>query len=228
MLRLIAFFAALFIAAWCGWNAYVTYAPDEYDVTAPLDLTLKPTFVTLWKLESASAETCFGALERANVSFTRLPDEEKGEGCFLENVATLDQSLVSWGGGVSLTCPMLARLLLWERHSLLPAADTHLGAEIVRISHFGTYACRNVNNSETGRRSEHARAAAIDFAGVQLENGESVTVDQDYDSADEKGAFLEEIKDGACALFPTVLGPDYNAAHRNHFHFDDGRFSICR
>jgi len=29
-------------------------------------------------------------------------------------------------------------------------------------------------------------------------------------------------------LFQTVLGPDYNAAHANHFHMDMGSFRICR
>jgi hypothetical protein len=28
------------------------------------------------------------------------------------------------------------------------------------------------------------------------------------------------VRDGACDLFATVLSPDYNAAHRDHFHLD--------
>jgi hypothetical protein len=33
-------------------------------------------------------------------------------------------------------------------------------------------------------------------------------------------AFLRRLHKGACGLFGTVLGPDANAAHRDHFHFD--------
>ncbi|MFN3798647.1 MAG: extensin family protein, partial [Sphingobium yanoikuyae] len=33
-------------------------------------------------------------------------------------------------------------------------------------------------------------------------------------------AFLRDVRDGACGLFSTVLSPDYNAAHRDHFHLD--------
>ena len=33
-------------------------------------------------------------------------------------------------------------------------------------------------------------------------------------------AFLREVRDGACDLFATVLSPDYNAAHADHFHLD--------
>ena len=40
--------------------------------------------------------------------------------------------------------------------------------------------------------------------------------------------FTRELRDGACGLFNGVLGPDYNAAHRDHFHLDNGPFRICR
>ena len=44
---------------------------------------------------------------------------------------------------------------------------------------------------------------------------------RDWDSADaRKAAFLRDIRDGACGMFTTVLSPDYNAAHRDHFHLD--------
>jgi hypothetical protein len=42
----------------------------------------------------------------------------------------------------------------------------------------------------------------------------------DWEDQDGKAAFLREVRDGACPLFATVLSPDYNAAHRDHFHFD--------
>ncbi len=41
-------------------------------------------------------------------------------------------------------------------------------------------------------------------------------------------AFLREVRDGACGIFHAVLGPDYNALHRSHFHFDMGRYRQCR
>jgi hypothetical protein len=40
--------------------------------------------------------------------------------------------------------------------------------------------------------------------------------------------FLQEARDGACRFFDGVLGPDYNAAHRDHFHLDRGPYRICR
>ena len=47
-------------------------------------------------------------------------------------------------------------------------------------------------------------------------------------TARPEAAFLREVNDGACRFFNAVLGPDYNAAHRDHFHLDMGRWRVCR
>jgi hypothetical protein len=33
-------------------------------------------------------------------------------------------------------------------------------------------------------------------------------------------AFLKRVHSGSCTLFATVLGPEANEAHRDHFHLD--------
>lgn len=38
--------------------------------------------------------------------------------------------------------------------------------------------------------------------------------------ATTEAVFLRRVHDGACSVFGTVLGPEANEAHRNHFHFD--------
>ena len=43
-----------------------------------------------------------------------------------------------------------------------------------------------------------------------------------------KAAFLRQMHSGACHGFAAVLGPDYNAAHRDHFHLDRGPYRVCR
>ena len=40
--------------------------------------------------------------------------------------------------------------------------------------------------------------------------------------------FLRDVRDGACSVFDSVLGPEYNAAHRDHFHVDRGGYRMCR
>ncbi|WP_158007467.1 extensin family protein [Methyloceanibacter stevinii] len=39
-------------------------------------------------------------------------------------------------------------------------------------------------------------------------------------SRDEAKSFLRTIHGDACKVFWTVLGPEANAAHRDHFHLD--------
>jgi hypothetical protein len=63
-------------------------------------------------------------------------------------------------------------------------------------------------------------------AGFVLANGERIRVVNDWNNS--HGAFLREVRDGACQFFDGVLSPDYNAAHRDHFHLDRGPYRICR
>jgi hypothetical protein len=81
-----------------------------------------------------------------------------------------------------------------------------------------------------GRWSEHATGNAIDIAGFVLEDGRRISVLGDWDGEDAEARFLRAVRDGACKSFATVLSPDYNAAHADHFHLDqDGRWSgVCR
>ncbi len=206
---------------------YLQCAPANYNLAEPLDLTDKPTFVTEWKLQFANTDQCYAALQNAGVEIERLPDEVKGPGCEFEGVGRLDQSLATWGKDVTLTCPMLAGVALWERHALQPLAQEMLGSRVAQVRHYGTYSCRNINNERNGRRSEHATANAFDIAGFVLANGEEVSVLRDWGKRSPKGRFLDRIHDRACDHFNAVLGPDYNTLHRDHFHFDQGSYETC-
>ena len=75
----------------------------------------------------------------------------------------------------------------------------------------------------------HARAEAIDVAAFVLADGRRISVLGDWNAgeADER-EFLRTVQRSACKRFGTVLGPDYNAAHANHFHLEEGNGSFCR
>jgi hypothetical protein len=107
-----------------------------------------------------------------------------------------------------------------------PAALRHLGREVARIEHFGTYACRNIRGGHM--LSQHASANALDVAGFRLRNGPHVTVLKDFRRDDARGRFLRQSRDGACRWFRTVLSPDYNAAHADHLHLDQGFWGKCQ
>ena len=40
---------------------------------------------------------------------------------------------------------------------------------------------------------------------------------------DAERTFLRAVHQGACGVFTTVLGPNYDANHRDHFHLDLAR-----
>ena len=220
---------AVLLAA--GGYAYLHYLPDRYNPFAPLSIAERPSFLTEWKLRALKVDpkACFAALDAAGIGYQAVADRETGEGCGFEDAARLRQSTVPWGAaGLPLTCPMIAALTIWERHDLQPAAERLLGTQVARVNHYGSYACRNVSNAHTGRRSQHATANALDVAGFRLADGREVSVVRHWENGGAEGRFLAEVHDAACGRFASVLGPAYNAAHADHFHFDMGVFGLCR
>jgi hypothetical protein len=111
---------------------------------------------------------------------------------------------------------------------VLPAAQRNLGKRVTRLEHFGSYSCRNIYGRENARRSRHATADAIDVAGFRLADGTRIRVVRDWSSDTPEALFLHEVHRGACRFFDGVLGPEYNVAHRDHFHLDRGGFGVCR
>jgi hypothetical protein len=102
-----------------------------------------------------------------------------------------------------------------------------LGAEIERIETFGTYNCRPIAGS--GKLSEHAHSNAVDVSAFVLSDGRRITIEQGWNGDRQTRQFLEIVRASACKRFRTVLSPDYNVAHRDHFHFDmGGRGGFCR
>jgi hypothetical protein len=118
------------------------------------------------------------------------------------------------------SCPVAAALALWEREVVQPAAQRHLGAKVTRIDHAGSFSCRRLYGRAEGRFSEHATADAIDIIGFRLADGRRISVLGDWRGSPAEAAFLRQVRDGACDLFSTVLSPDYNSAHADHFHLD--------
>ncbi|MNV88609.1 hypothetical protein D3C71_1828280 [compost metagenome] len=51
---------------------------------------------------------------------------------------------------------------------------------------------------------------------------------RDWPGEGEAARFLRLVHEGACASFNVTLGPEYNAAHRDHWHVDMGLLRMCR
>ena len=175
---------------------------------------------------------CLADLSATGASYTRHPDQDFGNGCRTigtVKVASLqgDASRFAVGNIGPVTCDAAEKLSAWARFGVDRAARKILGSGLARIETFGTYQCRNV--AGTSRRSGHASANAIDVSAFVLEDGRRLTVLDDwYGGTVEEREFLRVIWRSACKRFGTVLGPEYNSAHKNHFHLEADRAGFCR
>tara|TARA_B100001123_G_C15277349_1_gene1012663 strand:- start:311 stop:1015 length:705 start_codon:yes stop_codon:yes gene_type:complete len=214
------------LGLWLG-NQWLAEQPDSNKFWKPLNPDSPIGWFTKTKVMALqnNPEQCHAFLQRAGVDFTPLSDRQAGQ-CQLHEQTLLKQSNYRYSATVKGTCPLIAALVLWEKQVVAPAAETHLASPIRSIAHYGIFACRNVRGS--GRRSQHATANAIDIAAFTTESGQTIRITRDWEADTQNGAFLHQIHRQSCALFRGALGPDYNAAHHDHFHFDLGRFSFCR
>lgn len=221
--------AAIVLAVVFGIYAFVRSRPQDLPWT-PLDLAETPGMFTGRKLVALGQdfEHCQALLTRAGVDYTVLdPVRPSQQQCGYDNgvrptggAAALRYS----PPGLGMSCPVAAAMAMLEWNVIQPAAQRHFGSPVRTIEHFGTYSCRRLYGRSEGDFSQHATANAIDIAGFVLADGTRITLIRDWDGsgaqAAEKAAFLREVRDGACDLFATTLSPDYNAAHRDHFHLD--------
>jgi hypothetical protein len=189
-----------------------------------------PHGLTRYKLARLAREPalCMQVLQTAAMRWQSVPDRDTGTGCGLRNAVRIERTQWQVGPAFTLSCPAAVALALWEQHALAAAAARHLRSPLTRLEHFGSYACRNVNHAQAGRRSQHATADALDIAGFVTADGRRIGVLRDWDDEDAEARFLREAHQGACRFFNAVLGPEYNAAHRDHLHVDMGPWRACR
>lgn len=213
------------------WEA----VPPDWNPWQPLSVNHRLTPVTRWKLLQlqTSPQACRTALATAPAEalrYTPLEDYTPMAGCPLENVVHIEKSEIEFNSPFIISCSWAVAWLMFERNELQRLALMHMDSHVDRIDHYGSFACRNVYNREQGRRSQHATASAFDIAAFRLANGERVSVLEHWGKPDAPGksAFLRAFQDRACDYFGTVLGPDYNQAHANHFHLDTSNLGFCR
>jgi hypothetical protein len=215
-------------ALFVGARAWLHTHP-QHNPWAPLDLSDPPGWATQGKLAALREEPaeCRAVLARSDVAFTALEPLGEGE-CARPDRLTLDAMPLA--ERAETTCALGAGLELWQRR-VQPLAEDMLDSRIARIEHYGSYSCRRMYGSNTGRWSEHATGNAIDIAGFVLADGRRITVARDWNGEGDEAAFLHRAREEGCGIFGTVLSPDYNAAHADHLHFDQaarGFGGYCR
>lgn len=213
-------------AIWRGWIE----VPPRWNPWAPLDVHAQPNLLTPFKLARLRSDPalCDQVLADSGLRYSRQADSPASAKCPLQNTLRVQGGNLALSSSFLASCPLAVAYVLFDIHTLQPAAQTVFGQRVARVDHLGSFACRNVYGRAQGRLSQHASANALDIAGFRLADGRRVSVLGDWNDEGDKGRFLREVRDGACKQFDTVLGPEYNAAHRNHFHLDMGRWQVCR
>lgn len=214
---------------------------DDYNPWAPLDVMALPNALTAYKLSRVQTDPamCLATLAQTGMQYDTVPDRITGTGCGFENAVRLRAAGVRFGAPLTLSCPMAMSFFMWEHHALQPAASARFGQRVVAVDTLGSYACRNVNTGEGSAsgntsRSRHATANALDISGLTLEKGQRFSVLKHWSASTNDAALspesllLKDAHDGACRYFKGVLGPDYNAVHRDHFHLETGGYRMCR
>ena len=116
----------------------------------------------------------------------------------------------------------------WLRHHAIPTIGNK-GGGLVQIQVAAHYACRTRNNRPGARLSEHALGNAIDISAFVLADGTRLTVLNDWRG--RNGQLMKRLHASACGPFGTVLGPNSDRHHQDHFHFDVAEYrggSYCR
>lgn len=217
---------AISAAFWLG------LVPQRYSPFPPLDLAAGPGLFLDAQLAVLRRDfpLCQAILKAPHVTAIPVADKDFVKQCGWRNGVRLSSAGGAQISVEPLTCEMAAALALWVEYALQPAAVEILGSRVASIDDMGTYDCRNIIGNKLWRdvRSEHAKANALDIAGFKLEDGRRISVLGDWKGKGPEGQFLREVHRRACRYFRVTLGPEFNDAHKNHFHFDRGLLWRCK
>ena len=118
----------------------------------------------------------------------------------------------------SMNCKTARVLHSWTTKQAIPTiGNTGGGVRSFKVA--AHYACRTRNHQRGARLSEHAKGNAIDISEFRLADGSAISVLNDWGGG-KRGKILRNLHKSACGPFGTVLGPNSDRHHRDHFHFD--------
>jgi len=223
---------------------------------APRDMTTIPW--TEAEIAEAKAK-CSEALSPLTLNYEPLPPIK--EGLCGAPAPILLKSLgrdpeIALDPPATVTCTLAKALSAWLSESVQPHAKALFNSPVTKL-HVGSYTCRNRNGGADLPLSEHALANALDISDFVLASGERIAVVDSWPSdnpplpmpnpdrvssissvkrvsvslEDPERVFLKSVRDDACGIFGTVLGPGADEAHKSHLHLDmkeRGGGSFCQ
>ncbi|HEY0594526.1 MAG TPA: extensin family protein [Sphingopyxis sp.] len=209
-------------------------AHPEHIPRARFELAHPQGWATESKLVALARDdaACFAVFDRAGAGYLRRPAVGNGT-CRASQrmILTGDRFVPTMRpANAAPGCAVTAAMALWNRDVVQPLAQRHFGQKVVALENLGSYNCRKIAGGQA--QSEHSTANAIDISAFILADGTRMTLINDWAPGDRRSEFLHAVRDGSCGLFSTVLSPDYNRAHADHFHLDMAArragWSVCR
>ena len=205
--------------------------PARFTPLPRLDLGNPLPLISDWQLAELRYDRrlCREVISSPLISAKMIGDRRLKKGCGWVNAVRMSAAGHASIGVNRVTCQVAAATALWAQYVVQPEAQRIFGKRVTGIENYGTYSCRNIvgNSFWQDRRSEHASANAIDIAGFRLEGGERISVLRHWRGTGKKAEFLRAVHRGGCSYFRVSLSPDFNAAHKDHFHFDRGILWTC-
>ncbi len=128
-----------------------------------------------------------------------------------------------------MNCRTAKALKKWVNKGMKPAVGK-AGGGVKEIRVAAHYACRTRNNQPGAKISEHGKGNAIDISAFRLNDGSLITVLGGW-RTQHQGPILKKMHKSACGPFGTVLGPNSDRFHQDHFHFDTAKYrsgSYCK
>jgi hypothetical protein len=151
-------------------------------------------------------------------------------GCGVKNpVRVTSVAGVRLSQPATITCDTAEALSDWVRRAAIPEIGNR-GGGLQSLKVAAHYACRTRNNRPGAKISEHGKGRAIDISGFTLADGSTLSVLKGWRDPSVAEAFRNMHKK-ACGPFGTVLGPNADRYHQDHFHFDTAAYrsgSYCR
>ncbi|MCI1899318.1 MAG: extensin family protein [Enterobacter sp.] len=206
------------------------WLPSYYNPFVPLNLDDPPGKITQYKLRRLTPEACASLLSQANqkqLIQTQTLADSAGDCPLTDVVRVRNFGPVTLSSSFIASCPLALSSALFVHQQARPLTQTLMGSELARIKHVGSFACRNIYHRPDARRSEHASADALDISAFQLANGQRVTVLRGW-REEKTYPWLRALLSASCDYYGNGLGPEYNAAHANHFHLGMRGFGLCR
>lgn len=142
-------------------------------------------------------------------------------GCAIaEPVSLVEVAGVAMNGDARVNCKTAVALADWLENTARPAARKAYSVKLIAVKPAASYVCRGRNRKKGAKLSEHAKGNAIDISEFTLASGEVVDVESGWRAKGAASRFLRSAWSGACGPFGTVLGPESDRYHQDHFHFD--------